>query len=247
MTVCVLTCGCFLVLLISGMACNRDASEIIPADPGYDYFPLAIGQSAEYVVDSILLDPGPEGTVRDTIRSFLREIITDTFRDAEYNLVYKVDHYWRPADSLPWMLNGTGFCMRDPYEAHYWDGALRFVALSFPIASGMRWDGLAHISPYTTLVVAGEVLTPFSYSPFELVTSGTPMTVGGVRYEQTCTVEASQENLIEKRLWKAVYARGAGLVLQEFQVYDTQNLNSSVSWDERAEKGFFIRKTRIVP
>lgn len=233
-------------MLLGLMSCSPD-KDFLPPEAGYEYFPLEFGQSRTYIVDSILLDPVAGGVRRDTIRTFLREVVTDTFRHPEGMLLFSVEQSVRRSDTLDWQLSGVVFRSVDAYRAESWQGSLRFIELSFPLAPGKQWDGLAYVSPFSPVFVAGEPLYPFTFSPFEVVELNKPLEVGFTRYERTCRVEAISSNLIEYRRWTAVYAFGIGLIVREFEVLDTQVLDASLGWEEKAEKGLIYRQYLVEP
>ncbi len=54
-----------------------------------------------------------------------------------------------------------------------------------------------------------------------------------------------QESLISRRFSEEYYAEGVGLVERNMEIFDSQNGNTSLTWLERAEKGFQIDQTLI--
>ena len=56
-------------------ACESEVEEV-DIDFGYDYFPLEVGRSWYYQVDSVIYDPSLGGTDVDSSRTFVRETIS---------------------------------------------------------------------------------------------------------------------------------------------------------------------------
>jgi hypothetical protein len=83
-----------LLLLVS---CGKRTIEEINTDVSEQqkYFPLAIGQSIDYQVDSVTIVTLATGVIRDSSTTFIRETITDTLRDTEGHLQWKVERFER--------------------------------------------------------------------------------------------------------------------------------------------------------
>ena len=100
---------CFILLLIAVptffFACNKSEIEDTGIeDFGYDYFPLEVGRSWEYEVDSIIYDPVVGGTAVDSFRTFIRESVVDTLLDNTGEVLYRVERYYRRSDTLAWQI-----------------------------------------------------------------------------------------------------------------------------------------------
>jgi hypothetical protein len=62
-------------------------------------------------------------------------------------------------------------------------------------------------------------------------------------YNQVAIVSlADSENLIEYRWGREYYAKGIGLIYKELRVLDTQKIDPTTAWEEKAEKGFIVKQ-----
>ena len=71
--------------------CGKNETETLPK-LGKEYYPLQIGKTATYDVDSIIYDPVSNGVVKiDTFKWQVREFLVDTFRDKSNVLNYTIE------------------------------------------------------------------------------------------------------------------------------------------------------------
>lgn len=238
-------------------ACGNREVEDIAIDHGYDYFPLEVGRSWIYQVDSITYDPALNGTAVDSIRTFVREVIVDTLTGNDGGLLFRAERYERLSDSLPWEIRKVFTLSRDEQRAFRTEDNLRFVKLVFPPQQGRRWEGNAFFNPFTQVTVKGERMEMFKSWDYRQLTDGEALTLGGLLFEDAITVQNadSRDNVIELRVATEQYARGVGLVYRYLDILDTEcrvccagdtgDACQSLSWEEKAEKGFSLRQQLI--
>lgn len=225
------------------------------AEAQHAYFPLRIGQYAEYQVDSIIFDFGPGGqTVRDTVRLQVREEVVDTFRDATDLLQYRIERYERPSDTANWAPRRVWAAARPPAQAIRQEENLRFLRLVFPLAPRTRWDGNRWIDPTVEIEVAGERLRPFAGWNYRADSVDVPAQIGAFRFDSVLVVtEVDYANAIERRLSRAWYARNVGLVRREQWILDSQYCNQTPPpadcltrpWELKGQKGYILRQTLL--
>ena len=230
-------------------ACERKTEVFNP--PGgaaqQAWFPLEIGQATEFVVDSVVFDFG----LRDSSRTFVREVVADTFRDNTGRLAFKIERFERESPAAAWQIRHVWSTSRTASEATRTEGNLRFRPLVFPLDARTGWDGHVFLDKNLEIEVAGERLRPFGGWFFEVDSVGVPGTVGGFAFDSLLVVtEVDSDNLFERRFSRAKYARNVGLVWREQWILDSQYCNQNPppadcatrNWAEKAEKGFIVRQ-----
>ncbi|MCS7037491.1 MAG: hypothetical protein RMJ33_09340 [Saprospiraceae bacterium] len=227
----------------------------VAAETQHAYFPLRIGQYAEYRIDSIIFDFGPSGqTVRDTVRLQAREEVVDTFRDETGLLQYRIERYERPSDTVAWALRRVWAAARTTTQAIRQEENLRFLRLVFPLTPRMRWDGNRWIDPTQEIEVAGERLRPFVGWSYRADSVDVSAQIGTFRFDSVLVVtEVDYTNAIERRLSKAWYARHVGLVRREQWILDSQYCNQTPPpadcltrpWELKGQKGYILRQTLL--
>ena len=77
---------------------------------------------------------------------------------------------------------------------------------------------------------------------FTYLNINTPQTINGQNFAETITVERTNndENLVEKKLYKEVYAKGIGSVYKEEWVLNLggNDITNPQPWPQRAERGY---------
>lgn len=241
------------VLLLGGLAsaCEREVAAV-SVDYHYAYFPLAVGQSWQYVVDSIVLRSQVGGIFYDSVRLFAREVLLDTLRDGAGQLWFRGERHERRADTLPWQYRQTFLLGRDARQALRREDNLNFVKLLFPPRANDRWDGNAGFDAFREIAVGGQSLALFVGWEYGYTGVHEPGMVGNYTFDSLLTVTAADyENLIDRRVVREQYAPGRGLVYREVEALHTQcqqccGGNTSqcldLPWRQKAEKGFILRQ-----
>ena len=82
-----------IITLIINACSERTTLDPEPFDDSqYSYFPLQTGKYLIYQVDSIIYDFAPGGgTVRDSFRTFVKEIFADTLSDQTGQLNFTIE------------------------------------------------------------------------------------------------------------------------------------------------------------
>lgn len=233
-------------------ACGRETEPPNPPDTAAQqaWFPLEIGQVSEFAVDSVVFDFG----LRDSSRTFVREVVTDTFRDNTGRLAFKIERFERKDDTTAWQIRHVWSASRTAGEAIRTEDNLRFRPLVFPLDTRTGWDGHAFLDKNLEIEVAGERLRPFGNWFFEVDSVDVPGVVGNFAFDSLLVVtETDSDNLFERRFSRAKYAHNVGLVWREQWILDSQYCNqipppadcATKPWVEKAEKGYILRQTII--
>jgi len=221
----------------------------------YAYFPMRIGQFKAYQTDSIVFDFSPDGSTRlDSTRTYVKELVTDTFRDNSGTLTYTIQWFERKNEQAPWIIKQTNAAIRTSSQAIYSESNLRFLKLVFPLDMRTEWNGNLWIDQNREIEIAGERLRPFSNWGYEVDSFDVPAVVGQFAFDSTLLItEADDQNILERRFSKVRYAKNIGLVWREQWILDTQYCNQipfpadceTLPWDQKAEKGYILRQTLI--
>lgn len=250
----------FVFILLTGIAfwsCSK--RTVVDPDPfladQHAYFPLKIGQFLVYQTDSIVFDFAPDGnTMRDTTRTYIKELVADTFRDASGELTFALERYERVLETAPWILKQTNAAIQTPSQAIYSESNLRFLKLVFPLNLRSEWNGNLWIDQNREIEIAGERMRPFSNWAYEVDSLDIPAYIGQFAFDSTLLVtEADDQNVLERRFSRVRYAKNIGLVWREQWILDSQYCNQipfpadceTRPWELKAEKGYILRQTLI--
>jgi hypothetical protein len=231
----------FAFSLLMGFAACKPESPTVIAN-GTEYFPLAIGKYRVYRVDSIVYYTLPAR--RDTSVTYVREVLTDTLRDDENALIYKLERYERRKLSDPYDIKKVFKTSTTAQAAFRTENNLRYLKLPFPFIEKTAWDGNVYISPSVVLSVGGDVIEPFSKRWYAEITAvGKADTVNNVVYNDVAKVlSQNKKNILEKRYLLEKYAKNIGLIYREEQVLDTQVTNDAIPFEQRAQKGYILKQ-----
>lgn len=187
-----LYCIVFLGLLVG---CTTPAT--VPAETGYDFFPLEEGYYHQYDVTETRYTLARPAEITSYS---IRETIGKKYTDADGQDVYRIEravlrgNQWR-VDSV-W----TAWLTTD--RALRVENGNTFVKLEFPIRKDASWDG----NRFNSL----------NEQMYRVVTLDSTMKVGTDVFEKTLIVE--QENtstLLSVRRTRELYAKGIGLIGRE--------------------------------
>lgn len=215
------------ILMLPSCKTEKDTYE---ADFAYEYYPTDSGHYVIYQVDSITYD---ENAGNDTARYQMMEIITDTFYDNENILNYRLELYRRPNTNAAWAIDRVWFLKQNTTTLQKIEDDLRFIKLVFPPAEGKTWNGNIYI-PLT------EPFRDFEDWEYSYSNTNQPYTVGALSFDSTLTVnEVDEEDLIDKKFRKEIYARNVGLIYQEWAIMHKQDVTNT--WDNATiQRGFKI-------
>jgi len=231
-------------LLFFGTACKDSQTLVdVAPDTSQEYFPLTIGKYLIYSVDSVFYK---EDNPTDTVRILARETITDTLRDNEGALYYRVERSERATVNEPWVIRQVLGLKQTKTQAERIENNQRFISLTFPFQRNETWNGIAFNSDSLQITVRGEVIEIYKDWESQYDEIFVPQAVNTFLFDSTVVVlHANSDNFIEQRFNKEVYAKGIGLVVKEMAILDSQLNNGDRVWPDDAEKGFTMRQTLI--
>ncbi len=204
------------------VSCSKKIEELSSL-PLADYFPLSVGKSITYQLDSTVTTQFGADTIvhHYRIKDSVDAIITDGLgRNA-----YRVPRYITDsAGLLPYQNNNTFMAVPQGTDwVENVENNLRFMKLRFPIIEGFQWPGNSFID-------VSSVNSPVRYLAdwtYEYQNVGQPFTVLGHTFDSTVTVFQRNEEFPEGpfdpsqpyKQWDysvEVYAKGVGLIYKNF-------------------------------
>jgi hypothetical protein len=251
-----LYCSALLTLLFFIASCKDRVIEP-SAQTGNQlaYYPLNIGKYTTYIVDSVLFDPDQGFTFdRDSSRTYVKEIITDTLRNNLNELEYKIERYESKSLADPFEIKNVWTAALNGTQAIRTENNMRFLKFIFPMDKRSEWNGNIFIDINREIEFQGERLRPFTNWQYEVDSIDVAGIIGNFAFDSLLIVsEANENNIIERRYSRAKYAKNIGLVYKEQFILDSQYCNQSPvpgdcntkSWEEKGEKGYILRQWLI--
>ena len=185
-----------LVLLLG---CSRQI-EVSPAQVGYPYFPLEVGQFAEYDLTDVTYSLSASPI---TVQYQVREVVRETSVDLEGQERYRIERFVRDQASQPWELDSIWSAWRTVTQAARTENNVTFVKLVFPFGESLKWNGNA--------------FNDRGKEEYRLRNVGKPFAVNAQSFTETVTVLQSDTaaNLIDQDKRWEVYAKNVGLIYAE--------------------------------
>ncbi|MDX1479178.1 MAG: hypothetical protein R3301_15795 [Saprospiraceae bacterium] len=239
-----------LLCLVTGMFLQGCGESVIHPEPdrGYDYFPLTLGATWTYQVDSVIFDDGGSINVLDTVSGFVQERISGIQVDLTGDSVYTLERRHRRTVLDPWVLTHVWTISRDADRAERSEENVRLVKLAFPLDTGKQWDPLLFVSPETEVPVGTEIIEMYTNWSGRVTQIGHPQTIGDLAFSDVMTcLQADDDNEIERRFVMEQYARGVGLIARVDTILDSYCKRIGqiepcfgLSWIEKGEKGYIL-------
>jgi hypothetical protein len=192
----------FLLLAFSIIlfACKKD--KPIPAvDLGYDYFPIEIGHWIEYEVDSIVYNDFT-GTI-DSSHYYIKELLESEFIDNENRPTIRIERYYKPHDTLDYMLKDVWYVNRTSTTAEKVEENKRIIKLAFPVRNKNVWDANAFNFDEELIMEYDKIHEAYSLNSFSFDSSVT------VQHYETTT-------LISEAYQYEVFAKNIGMIKKKY-------------------------------
>jgi hypothetical protein len=223
-------------------SCHKNEIETLTLT-GKDYFPLAIGKTMTYDLDSIIYDPILSGGIKiDTTRWQIKDVYKDTFRDNAGVLQYRIERSERMKGKIDWRIAKVVTAALSQNQAIGQEDNLRFIKFPLIFGENTAWNAMI-FNDSAKVIIAGETLDLFSKKwASKVVSFGKKEAIGSKTFDDVLTIlsQTSTTILTEKRYLLEKYAKNVGLIYREYHVLDTQKLDAAVAWEKKAEKGAII-------
>jgi len=212
-----------VAMLFLFSSCKNNKYEDVLAAKQYEYQPLAIGNYTIFDVDSThynFINPSTQQT--DTFHFQQMEKITDTMYDNEGRLNYRFELFRRADASAAWRLWKVWYGLTTSTTFERQEDDLRFAKLIFPPTADVHWNGNKYVPATDSNVFKLYLNWDYHYTAI-----GAPVTIGTNSFTECVFVsQVDEENLIDKKLSKEIYAKNVGLVYKEFLVINKQDVVS---------------------
>ena len=178
-----------------------------------NYFPLAIGDYRIYRVVETTITPY---NVEHTEQYELKTVVTDSFRNSEGNFSYIIARLKRANAMDSWQSLDTWSAKVNSGEVVVNEGNVPFVKLTFPVASGRKWNGNAYNGEESIEFCEGiNFISCDVYAFGEIGVSVEPSS--GVAFDNCIEViENNNLSIIDQQdVRKEIYAFGVGLIERE--------------------------------
>lgn len=237
----------FWGLLLSFLTSCESKSEFETPLPrlGNVYMPLSIGKFIEYEADSVIYDPLPNNTIKiDSIHFWAKDVITDSLRDASGQLTYTIERFERKDTTQAWQIKRVWSAAHAQDYVERSEENLRYLKMPQIFQEKMTWNAHVFINTDLEIKVADEAMQPFSKKwTFNIESFGNAESINNKDYSDVLTIKGQTDPRIfnERRYTLEKYAKGIGLIFKETYILDTQNANTNLTWERRAERGFIFR------
>lgn len=186
-----------------------------------DYYPLQVGKTFTYRLDSTVLASFGTSLVVKSYQA--KDSVESTFTDNQGRLSYRIFRLIRDTAGLkPWQFAATFFVTPTRQHVEFVDNNLRFIKLTAPVVVGNTWKGHSYIDT-KSLNTSVSYLDEWQYEYRDV---SKPYRVSNAIYDSTVTVFQQDEttppgpfnpqNYQQRNLGTEVYAKGIGLVYKEF-------------------------------
>jgi hypothetical protein len=206
----------FYFFLLAGLivTCKKQTDDSSTVDSTNNYFPIKIGNTWIYDVDSIGYDDNSGTTIIDSSHHYqYKEIITENLIDAEGKPMQKLARFYRKNDSDTWASANNWTISRDNLMAQKVQENIRYVKLVFPLNSNSSWNGNMFNNTFSNT---------YFVEDFDQ-----PATINGTTYDKTLKVSRnSSVNAIEEIRQFEIYARNIGLIYFLSDSINTQPIDS---------------------
>lgn len=224
------------VLLIGLDSCTKN--DTYDLDFHYDYAPLDTGRYVIYEVDSISYSFNSI-QINDTAHYQLKEIITDTMYDGVNDPAYVLERHRSDDNGATWVFDRKWSVKRTITTYRKKEDDVDFIKLVFPPETGKEWNGNLYVSK-------DEPFEDFLDWIYRYENVNVPYTVNSLSFDSTASVLAVDDaNAITKRLRREVYAKGVGMVYQEWEILHAPSGVVFPDWNTGNIEGFRIRMRAI--
>ena len=237
-----------LSLLLFIYSCEKQTEEFDDEKFGYDYYPLAVGNSWTYQLDSTVYDD--LGATVFSTSSQVRETIVEEYVDEIGDTIHRIERSWRQDEDDSWEITDIWVTHKNLDRVTRTEENLKFIKFVFPALEDKRWDGNIFFDDFVEITVSGEPINMFAdWDDYELVTVDEPESINDITYDKIDTVLQTDSdttaNTLARRYAIEKYARGVGLIYKENIILDSQNADATIPWVNRAESGFILKQSLI--
>lgn len=214
-------------------------------EKSYQYYPIAIGKSWTYHIDSIYYSDNLGNIEIDTIRGLYRETIVDTFKNSSDNVIYRV--LKEKLENNIWFVTRVYSLMPTTNQLIRTEDNTQLIDLIFPLKINSTWNPTALIDANSTYLVRGKGIQIFKDWPSAYISDILEEEVfGEVREVLKIQDVKPDDNIILYQSSTRSYASGVGMISKEQAFFTTQKTElAEKPWEEKAEIGFKCIQTLV--
>ncbi len=230
-----------LAVTIQATSCKKESEDIIN-EPISSYYPIQIGNSITYLLDStIYMNFGTEKVVRSyLIKDIVDSMITDNLGRDSYKIRRKIRN---KLDTTLWNDLTSYLITYHNKRLEVIQDNQRYLKLIEPIKNNLEWNGNSYIN-----TVSNPELQYLDQWKYYYTDVGMPFTKDLLTYPETISVIQRDDILgdtlnkayyFEVNYSKEVYAKGVGLIYKSFlhEAWQPANANSSTGYYESNSYG----------
>lgn len=245
----------FLFAIAWILGCGTDPVDSAYPDLTREYFPLKLGSSVSYQVDSIVFDDAPGGNKLDTVSFQLKEEVASVNLTDAGDTTYYIHRFRRTDETQPWKLTDVWTASTTGTEALRTEENLTFLKLSFPLRFGKRWQPTVYINPDTYILIGTENVQAYEEWEAEVLSFDKEGSVGNFTFTKGNVMTVDQTNMddgTKKRFVHETYVRNIGLVERRDSILDSRCIEIGdfgpclgKPWIEHASKGYILSQVMI--
>lgn len=242
----------FFASLILLTGCNRKTEDLSGNDKPSDYFVLQPGKFVTYRLDSTVF---PNFGTTTAVRSYQEKHVVDAqIPDALGRPSYRIFRYTRDtAATQAWKPSGTYFVTPLQNSVEVIEDNLRSVRLIGAITENNTWKGNRYYpdDPYPSYDFNNDNGNDMTFWDNTYSGVGGSEVVNSKTYTNVVTVDGIDERLNVPvtmpqsygtiSYFQEKYARGVGMIFQEFIMWDYQPPNGSIPNGRKS--GFGVKRT----
>ncbi len=188
------------ILTLFVLACQKDETTV-DEELYHEYFPVNVGHSVIYEVDSIVHDDFT-GTV-DTFYYQIKEYFESTFIDDSGKETIRLERYIRNDENEDWDIKNVWMARRITSRAEKVEENIRYIKLAFPLRINKRWNGNA----YNFKEEQTYTITDLHHS----------YSINDLNFDSVATVlQKDEKTLISEKYQTEKYAKNIGLIYKEY-------------------------------
>ncbi len=200
-----------IVIAFVFISCKKDKPGYIYQ--GYDYFPNNVGHWVIYNVDSVYVNPLIANHA-DTFNYQIKEVIDSFYTDNTGARTQVIVRYKRTLPDSVWAYQKTYTGSLTATEALRTEDGIKYVKLTFPIATNASWNGGA----FNNSAGSNAVFPDWNQTNFQYTSVNTPTYLNWHNFDSTVTVLQDSDriiNLITHQFFLEVYATHIGRIYKE--------------------------------
>ncbi|HCX21547.1 MAG: hypothetical protein CMB80_33885 [Flammeovirgaceae bacterium] len=218
------------LLSIALFGCSEEKSDL-SLDQGYDFLPLQVGMFWTYSVEETVY----EVFEPITTTYILKEVIADSLVSAGNEMKYVVNRY-SGVDEDNLELDSVWSIRKTERSAITGENNKEVIKLSFPVTSGISWDGNAYNTQDAQLFYYQDI----DIYEFDGDSYSSPDAIRVI-------IEDIEQNLVNQDERSEVYLRNIGLVEKDYTElsFCTVNCDQKGSEIGAIEKGKILKQNLI--